>query len=314
MKKLQSTCEEYCNYDKSIDLHNISYYKNKNDTIENLPNLIIYGPVGIGKYTQALQIIKNYSATSLKYERKMSFEHQKETYNFLISDIHLEVDFEMLGCQTKVIWNELYTKYIDILMSKSNKIGIILCKNFQNVHSELHDIFYSYINNNNINSNFKIKFIILTTATSFIYNNILTKCNIISLSRPSKSKYQKLTTKKVNDNNVHNIKNLKMNLNNNEPHILLCDTLIDYIKDYKNIEITVLRDHLYNLLIYNLDIYNCIWYINLKLSVYDNYIKNNNKILIKTISFLKLYNNNYRPIYHLENYFIYLITNIYETE
>ena len=35
-------------------------------------------------------------------------------------------------------------------------------------------------------------------------------------------------------------------------------------------------------------------------------------ILIKLHKFLKLYNNNYRPIYHLENFILYLCINIHE--
>ena len=35
------------------------------------------------------------------------------------------------------------------------------------------------------------------------------------------------------------------------------------------------------------------------------------EIMDKTDAFLKFYNNNYRPIYHLESMFIYLITKIY---
>ena len=39
-----------------------------------------------------------------------------------------------------------------------------------------------------------------------------------------------------------------------------------------------------------------------------------NEILIKTYKFLQFYNNNYRPIYHLENYIFYLISKINEYE
>ena len=35
-------------------------------------------------------------------------------------------------------------------------------------------------------------------------------------------------------------------------------------------------------------------------------------VLFKTIQFFQLYNNNYRPIYHLENYFYYLVIVVHE--
>lgn len=317
MKKLHLTCDEYINYDKKIDLHNFNYSKHSIfNSLDNFKNLIIYGPNGIGKYTQSLQIIKNFSEKNLKYERKISFEFNKDIYNFVLSDIHIEVDFDMLGCQSKLLWHEIYTKYVDILMSKTNKIGIILCKNFQNIHGEMHEIFASYMNNKNINNNFEIKFILLTNSVSFINNNILAYSNILSFSRPTKINYQKLTKHKIINKvtNINNIKNLKMNILDKEPHIKLCDQLTDYLLDYDNFDIYTLREYLYNILTYNLDIYNCIWYINSKLNKFKNISVNINKIIMRTISFLKLYNNNYRPIYHMENYFIYLFNTLHNIQ
>ena len=37
----------------------------------DLDNLILYGPSGVGKYSQALYIINRYSASKLKYEKRM---------------------------------------------------------------------------------------------------------------------------------------------------------------------------------------------------------------------------------------------------
>jgi hypothetical protein len=37
-------------------------------------------------------------------------------------------------------------------------------------------------------------------------------------------------------------------------------------------------------------------------------------IYLKTCDFFKLYNNNYRPIFHLEGYFIYVIKTLRESE
>ena len=67
------------------------------------------------------------------------------------------------------------------------------------------------------------------------------------------------------------------------------------------------RDILYDIFIYNLDISDCIWYILSKL-IEQNKLKKRNisNILIKTYCFFQYYNNNYRPIYHVENYFLYL--------
>ena len=42
---------------------------NKNQSIYNMNNIIIYGPPGIGKYTYALNIIQPLSDSNLKYEK-----------------------------------------------------------------------------------------------------------------------------------------------------------------------------------------------------------------------------------------------------
>ena len=60
-------------------------------------------------------------------------------------------------------------------------------------------------------------------------------------------------------------------------------------------------------MIYNLDITDCIWYI-LSSLVKENKIKKEqlSNILKRTYCFFQYFNNNYRPIYHLENYLFYL--------
>ena len=72
------------------------------------------------------------------------------------------------------------------------------------------------------------------------------------------------------------------------------------------------RDTLYDIFIYNLDVTDCVWYI-LDCLIKQKQVKNNDmsNILIRTYKFLKYYNNNYRPIYHLESYLFYLTSIIH---
>ena len=62
-----------------------------------------------------------------------------------------------------------------------------------------------------------------------------------------------------------------------------------------------------SIFIYNLDITDCIWYI-LSTLIEQKRIKKEylSEILIKTYCFFQYYNNNYRPIYHVENYLLNL--------
>ena len=83
--------------------------------------------------------------------------------------------------------------------------------------------------------------------------------------------------------------------------------IIHQIVNIGDLQFLKFRDIIYDIFIYNLDITDCIWYILSKL-VEMNHIKKEHlsKVLIKTYGFFQYYNNNYRPIYHVENYLLYL--------
>ena len=65
--------------------------------------------------------------------------------------------------------------------------------------------------------------------------------------------------------------------------------------------------YLYNIFIYHLDINECLWdIIKLAVKEYDITKGQLHRILTQLYKFLKFYNNNYRPIYHLEKFVLYL--------
>jgi hypothetical protein len=314
MKFYETHFEEYINAIQKQNLHPKleKIYKKFPETLYELKNVIIYGPSGVGKYTQMLNLIKKYSPTELKYEKKISVNYNKQAYFFKISDIHYEIDMSLLGCNSKLLWHEIYTQIIDIISAKTDKSGIIVCKYFHEIHSELLENFYSYMQQNNAIS-VDIKFIIVTEKLSFIPDNILNCCEIINIARPSKSNYNKCFKNKLptkfNLENITNIKTLK--LFNEElmlPYKIICNKIIDNMIQVDDLKFLKFRDILYDIFIYNLDITDCIWYI-LSTLVKENRIKTEyfSDILIKTYSFFQYYNNNYRPIYHLEKYLFYLI-------
>ena len=259
-----------------------------------------------------LKSIKKYSPTDLKYEKKISFTYNKQQYFFKISDIHYEIDMSLLGCNSKLFWHEIYTQIIDIISAKADRSGIIVCKNFHEIHSELLEIFYSYMQQNNAIS-IDIKFIIITEELSFISDNILNCCEIINIGRPSKTNYNKCFKNKLPTKlNLENITNIKtLNLFNEElmlPYKMICNKIIDNMTKINEMKFLKFRDILYDIFIYNLDITDCIWYI-LSTHIKEKRIKKEHlsDVLIKTYCFFQYYNNNYRPIYHLEKYLFYLI-------
>lgn len=279
-------------------------------------NLLLYGPMGVGKYTQALSILKLVSPSKLKYEKKLTIVSNKVEYFIKISDIHFEIDMALLGCNSKILWHEIYTQIVDIIFTKNNKQGIILCKNFQDVHSELLDIFYSYIQKNNFS--IKLYFMIITNEISFIPTNILNACKIINISRPTKKMYSKCSKHIIANKIPDNINNIKYLYSENRstnltiPYKIICNKIISIITNINTLNYSKLRECLYDILIYNLDIGNCIYYIIDQL-VKENFINSSDKlskILIDMYIFLKYYNNNYRPIYHLEKYFLTIVTHI----
>ena len=319
MKFHKNHFEEYINENNRVNLHPKldKIYNNFPDKLHDLKNLIFFGPSGVGKYTQVLKSIKKYSPSELKYEKKINIIYNKQQYMFKISDIHYEIDLSLLGCNSKLLWYEIYQQIIDIVSAKTEKSGIIICKYFHEIHSELLDNFYSYMQKNNAIS-VDLKFILITQELSFIPHNILNCCEIINISRPSKSAYNMcLKNKLVNKIKLENITNIKILYLYNEnlmlPYKMICNKLIQNMINIKDLQFLKFRDIIYDIFIYNLDITNCIWYILYSL-IEQNKIKvqHLSSILIKTYCFFQYYNNNYRPIYHLENYLFYLIKQIHD--
>lgn len=349
MKFYETSYEDYINNVTACNLHPklLTIYNKFPENINKLKNLIIYGPPGTGKYSQCLCIIKKYSASSLKYEKKANVLYNKEPFFFKISDIHYEIDMSLLGCNPKQLWHELYMLIIDIITTKQNKSGIILCKNFHTINNELLEIFYSYMQSNNF-SHLNIIFFIITEEYSFINDNILNCCNTINIQRPPKTQYNKIicsnftnnkeilnnnkevmnNNKEILNNNNEVIKKQKMivinhaiksfnitnikNINNNYPsYKLLCDKLLQHILNYNEIYFMHFRELLYEILIFEMNIYCVVWYV-LQVLITKNKLTNNNITftIIKTFEFFKYYNNNYRPIFHLENYFLFLCQQI----
>jgi hypothetical protein len=361
MKFYDTHYEEYITSNKKINLHPKleKIYKTFPKNISDLNNIIFYGPSGVGKYTQMLSFIKRYSPSNLKYEKKLTVVFDKKQFLFKISDIHYEIDMGLLGCNSKLLWHDIYQQIVDIISSKNDKSGIIVCKNFHEIHSELLENFYSYMQN--INYHIYLKFILITEEISFLPDSIINCCKIINIARPSKLLYNKCKLsakslqKNINLDDIQNIKELhimkneiseKIGENNddiskiaplkkgskkkmdkktetvnisenisimNDNYQIICNKIIDMIKNYKTIRYLKFRDILYDLLIYNLNISQCVWYI-LKTLINDNCIddKKLSDILIKTYTFFQYYNNNYRPIYHLENYMYTLCSTIHE--
>jgi len=349
MKYYETHFDEYIS---SIENYNIHPELKKKydllpDKISKLENLIIYGPSGVGKYSQVLYLLKRYSNNELKYEKKITAITEKQNYTYKLSDIHYEIDMSLLGCNSKILWHEIFFQIVDIISVKQEKIGIIICKNFHLIHTELLEIFYSYMQQyNHSQTNIQIKFFIITEHISFMPTSIINASQIINIGRPCKQHYKKITNNSNNNNDfinrITNYKNMKMIENPIYDHIgldgimnikdtryfelinnttefpkevfnIVCDNIIQEIESSKKINFTDFRDTLYDILTYNLDTVECLSYI-IEYFIENGKIngKDISDILEKTYVFLKYYNNNYRPIYHLESIMFYIINKVHK--
>ena len=332
--------------------------------LSQLKNLIVYGPSGTGKYSQVLALLKKYSPSELKYDKKITANTEKQQYIYRISDIHYEIDMSLLGCNSKLLWHEVFFQIVDIISVKQDKTGIIICKNFHLIHTELLEIFYSYIQQYNYaESNIKIKFIIITEHISFLPEQILNCSQIINIKRPCAEFYSKMilfsnthlvqpsaenetkaetfikgiafhksnqanpesfakTTSIFNEISEEGIVNTKeirsFPLISDAEELpkdvfnMICDNIVEIIVNKNRIEFANFRDVLYDILTYNLDVTDCVWYIIRDLIKHNHLQKKvASDVLKRTFLFLKYYNNNYRPIYHLESIMFYIINKVH---
>lgn len=357
IKFFESHFAEYVASNKRKTLH--PYYSQFFDDlrfqcqrISDLPHFIFYGKSGVGKYTQALSLISRYSPSELKYEKKVTINFQnKQDVIFKLSDAHFEIDMGLMGVHAKLAWLEVFNQILDIMSSSfktaNNYSAFILLKNFHEIHTELLDVFYSYMQMPMFAS-YNVRFILLTESVSFLPTNIVNICKILRFSIPATARIddvfaiddeKEATINSYKTDGVVRVDNMKkfkfkkeykqlvakpgksgatkqvagaQNLNIPEEHKLLSDNIYNIvIKPRDKIQLDKLRDYIYDMLTYQLNVYNIVWRVIERLINEGKVsIENCGKIVGKSYYFLLYYNNNYRPIYHIENFILYIIKHI----
>lgn len=320
--------------------------------IQSLPSMIMYGPSGVGKYSHALHMISRYSPSHLKYEKRIAVAYNKDTFFIKISDCHFEVDMSLLGCNSKHLWNEIYNQIQDIVSSRSNTTAFVMCKNFHRIHSELLETFYSYMSDNlkfvilsehvsflPDNIVHRCKMIPFKRPTATMYNKCLfptatiggtalkksgkLSSSIVSvgstaLTPPTLTDVIKETpnrlTSKFPLETITNIKALKSNMTDlTEPHENICNCIVEIILSPEaQLKYDGLRERLYDLLTYDINIQECVWFILRRLITNGSLLPEMmDDIMMQIYTFFQYFNNNYRPIYHLENFVLLLVCKIH---
>ena len=142
----------------------------------------------------------------------------------------------------------------------------------------------------------RFKFIFLTRKPSSVPNNISKRCLFIcnKINNGEISFYKQHENYcEIIINNIKNLKAISKNKANIKPHII------------------ELRENIYLLLIHNLNIYDCMYYIFSKSIEYGIIIFNDDKEQLEFMNSLiedyKSFNMNHRVIYHIEKNILKLI-------
>ena len=237
-------------------------------------SIILYGPENSYKYKKAQEILLPYSKSGLKYKRKIEITLNNEIYYYNISDIHIEIDFELLGTNEHGLWYE-FINHVNAIVQTQLDFYVILCRNFHLIDHELLSIFYTFMRNP------KIKYILCTRNISFLPKNLKEICNIISL-------------KKIGNDIYGN------------QYKSYCDKIVEFIKTGD--DLFLLREYIYQLFTYNCDIHLCLQYIYFE-TLHTNRLKLS---IQELIPIMEKYNTKYRSIYHLEHFCMTLKLNLIE--
>jgi hypothetical protein len=320
------------------NVNNVNNDNINNVNNDNFTNYIFYGPSCSYKYKNALKLLQHFSPSNLKYEKKLHINLVKTDFYIKISDIHYEIDVENFIYNSKSSWNDIYTIIYNSIASSCNKKGYIVFRNFDKINYDLLDLLYNYMQKE-LFSSLTIKYIIITESISFIPHKIINMCKVLYFSKLNKKTIQGLCNKnnkqflkylttnntnntdlikqichKVNNPNIFSHLDISNNLQFIEHYKSICDTYIELITSI-NYNIKNIRTLLYDILIYHLNCHECFYYI-IKTLIQKELIANNkiSDLIYNSLVFFKNYNNNYRPIFHLESFTLYLIELIHENK
>ena len=153
------------------------------------------------------------------------------------------------------------------------------------------------------------------TGSRNIENNFIKQIHPYGSTIESKGKIQNIL-RNIETEYIMNIKELssfslidKVDAIPKDHFNTICNNIIQEMINHSKLSFTQFRDTIYDILVYNLDVPECLWYV-ISYFIRDGLIHESDIscMIEKTYVFLKQYNNNYRPIYHLESIFFYIIT------
>lgn len=295
MPSLDNRFEQYTADADKTNLHPslLRVYSSLPENLADAPHMLIHGPPGSGKYTQSLLAIRKYSPTGLRYEKLMRAGDDKQPYSMRLSDVHFEVDMETLGCHSRTLWNTIYTQIVDSLITRSKPVGYVICRNFHKIHKELLEIFYYYM------SCPAVKLVLLSDNVGFLPRKVFERCFRIPLPRPAKTR---LRAAKLPECGVSNLRLITVAQQASSVRSTRATvTIAEMISNAATPDYVSLRNACYELLIQKFSVPDCVWNIVRMLTESGAIVEAKQlDVFSVVLRFFRLYNNNYRPIYHME--------------
>ena len=224
-------------------------------------------------YKKILKILEFISDSNLKYSRKIEITYNSNEYKFFISDIHIEIDFDLLGVNESNIFIEIMNHIHDNTIFNKKKRFFILCLNFENIKKELLRSLYSFYNPNS--------FFVFLTNQICMFPRMLLDISYIK-------KWNKHRNEIVDESSDKNYLNKLIEI-------------ADIYKTNGSFDPMEIRNISYDMLVKNMNIYHILSCLVKKLV--DKGIINDENILKTNREFIhdiERYNNNYRSIFHIE--------------
>ena len=250
----------------------------KNNPIEEThqhDHYIIYCNHCSDCYSYIMNSLRQISPSSLKYNRKTTIEYYHQDITFPMSDIHIEIDFELLGVNEYSLFFEIFNHLTDNVILNMKKI-IVVCLHFDTIKKKLMDVFYNFLDNP------RILFIFSVKDMCYIHPYIIKH----SIIKKYKSRNKSISSTLF------------------QPRI---DVMIAQITGTSSWSLFEWREKLYELLIYNYNMYDCFEYIIRSLIDVEYLNDGNIDLFFKHYGdIMETFNNNYRTIYHIERFIIFL--------
>lgn len=118
-----------------------------------IPHLLIHSPPHQAKdaYRECMQFLQTYSSMQLTNPASFKklhvpFEKKKMSLQLRKSDVHVEIDFSVLSCNSKLVWNTLYT-FLSRLTNRGNAL-VVLCHACEHIQPSFLPMLYYYLQDN----------------------------------------------------------------------------------------------------------------------------------------------------------------------